>query len=112
MGELDFSSIAPGLKHFKRNRPTTGVPQNGLPERSKKPTVSPYISLRKTGITYFLLDVATKFGLIGPIAEQCEHKSVNVTLLHDTDFDFPILQYVPPRASRERIRVSYNLFDL
>lgn len=56
-------------------RPSTGLHPSGRQERSRKHTVRilQHVSgdLRSHGR---LLDVASRLGLIGPIAEQCQHQ--------------------------------------
>ena len=68
------------------HRRSIGRRLNGLRTKSKKPTVRmPLISLRLLRLTVpstcllelGLPDVASKLGLIAPIAEQCQHKCVH-----------------------------------
>lgn len=64
-------------------RLSTGPRLSGLRKRSKKPSVRPAAllpdslrSVRAHHCPLHLLDVASKLGLIGPIAEQCQHQCV------------------------------------
>ncbi len=65
----------PACSLLSLGRRCTGEPPNGLRNKSRRPTVCDLI-LRILHSAHADADVATKLGLIAPIAEQCEHQYV------------------------------------